>query len=112
MVRGRGGVRPQPQTAGTITSLLTPLDLVFTGLASDPAQEDCAAGPRLRDGHRDENLRELNALFEVWRADCRLALVLTVPSGRLDSVEKTEDLKSQVAVAEERLRDRQGLLFR
>ena len=58
-----------------------------------------------------EYLEGLNALYEEWIGGFRLAPVLVVPADRMDFVTDTQALEQIVATVEERLRDRQGLLF-
>jgi deoxyadenosine/deoxycytidine kinase len=53
----------------------------------------------------------LNGLYEEWIGAFHLAPVLVVPADRMDFVTDTAALEAIVATVEERLRDRQGLLF-
>jgi hypothetical protein len=97
----------------TLTTVLPPPDLVVYLRAS-------VATLKLRIAHRgrgfeagitDEYLQELNVLYERWIETFALAPVLVVPSDRLDFVQHSRDLRAIVRTIEERLRDRQGLLF-
>lgn len=58
-----------------------------------------------------EYLEGLNALYEEWIGSFRLAPVLVVPADRMDFVTDTQALEQIVTSVEERLRDKQGLLF-
>ena len=59
----------------------------------------------------DEYLEGLNRLYEEWIASFSLAPVLIVPGDELDFVANSADLHRILDRVEERLRDRQRLLF-
>ena len=97
----------------TFTTVLPPPDLVVYLRASVQTLQRRIAlrGRGFEAGITDEYLGQLNDLYEQWIAYFDLAPVLVVPSDRLDFVRHSRDLKAIVRTVEERLRDRQGLLF-
>lgn len=97
----------------TLTTLLPPPDLVVYLRASVPTLQRRIAlrGRGFEAGITAEYLEELNALYEQWIGGFDLAPVLVVPSDRLDFVRESRDLRAIVRNVEERLRDRQRLLF-
>ena len=97
----------------TLTTLLTPPDLVIYLRASVPTLRH-----RIELRHRDmemsitdEYLDGLNRLYEEWIQGFALAPVLIVPADRLDFVENTDDLGAIISMVEERLRGDQRQLF-
>lgn len=97
----------------TFTTLLPAPDLVVY-LRASVTTLLARIGRRGRDyeaGISREYLEGLNELYEEWIAGFRLAPVLVVPSDRLDFVTDAAALGEIVATVEERLRDKQGLLF-
>lgn len=97
----------------TFTTLLPAPDLVVY-LRASVSTLLARIGRRGRDyeaGISREYLEGLNELYEEWISGFRLAPVLVVPSDRLDFVTDTAALGEIVETVEERLRDRQGLLF-
>ncbi len=97
----------------TLITLLPAPDLVVYLRASVPTLRAriTLRGRGFESGITDEYLGELNELYERWIGSFTLAPVLIVPSDRLDFVSHTGDLSAIVSTVEERLRDRQGLLF-
>ena len=97
----------------TLTSVLPPPNLVVYLRASVATlRRRIALRARgFEAGITEEYLEQLNALYEQWIAGFELAPVLVVPSDRLDFVSESRDLRAIVRTVEERLRDRQGLLF-
>jgi hypothetical protein len=97
----------------TVITLLPPPDLVVYLRASVPTlrRRIMRRGRGFEAGISDEYLRELNALYENWIRGFGLAPVLVVPTDRIDFVSETRDFEAIVTEVEQRLRDRQGLLF-
>jgi deoxyadenosine/deoxycytidine kinase len=98
---------------GTFTTLLPAPDLVVYLRASVPTllERIGRRGRGYEAGISREYLAGLNGLYEEWIGAFRLAPVLVVPADRMDFVTDTAALEAIVATVEERLRDRQGLLF-
>ena len=97
----------------TFTSLLPAPDLVVYLRASVATLRGRIArrGRGFEAGIEAAYLAGLNELYEEWIAAFRLAPVLVVPADRLDFVTDTAALERIVATVEDRLHDRQGLLF-
>jgi deoxyadenosine/deoxycytidine kinase len=97
----------------TLTTLLPPPDLVVYLRASVPTLRRRIAlrGRGFEAGITDGYLGELNALYEEWVRGFSLAPVMVLPADRMDFVGRPQDFEKIVAEVEERLRDRQGLLF-
>jgi deoxyadenosine/deoxycytidine kinase len=97
----------------TLTSLLTPPDLVVYLRASVPTlQRRIAQRARgFEASISDAYLDSLNALYEEWIGGFTLAPTLIVPSDRLDFVKDSKDLATILSTVQERLRGRQGSLF-
>ncbi len=97
----------------TLTSLLTPPDLVVYLRASVPTlQRRIAQRARgFEASISDAYLDSLNALYEEWIGGFTLAPTLIVPSDRLDFVKDSKDLAAILSTVQERLRGRQGSLF-
>ncbi len=97
----------------TLTTLLPAPDLVVYLRASVPTLRARIAlrGRGFESGITDEYLGELNELYERWIGGFTLAPVLTVPSDRMDFVSHSKDLAAIVSTVEERLREKQGVLF-
>lgn len=96
-----------------VISLLPPPDLVVYIRASVATLQNRIA-KRGRDFESDieeEYLSGLNRLYEEWIGSFNLAPVLIIPGDRLDFVETSADLNAIIATIEERLRDKQGVLF-
>lgn len=96
-----------------VISLLPPPDLVVYIRASVETLKGRIA-KRGREFESDidvEYLNGLNRLYEEWIGSFTLAPVLIIPGDRLDFVEDTADLNTIFSTVEERLRDKQGLLF-
>lgn len=98
---------------GTAASLLPAPDLVVYIRASVPTLQARIArrGRGFEASIPPEYLAGLNRLYEGWIGGFTLCPVLVVPGDRLDFVADSGDLAAIVATVEERLRDRQGLLF-
>jgi hypothetical protein len=98
---------------GTFITLLLAPDLVVYLRASVPTLLERVGrrGRGFEAGISREHLEGLNALYVEWIFGFRLALVLVVPADRMYFVTDTGALGEIVATVEERLRDRQGLLF-
>ncbi len=97
----------------TVITLLPLPDLVVYLRASVPTLRRRIArrGRGFEAGITDEYLGELNALYEQWIRGFGLAPALVVPTDRIDFVSEERDFQQIVEQVEERLRDRQGLLF-
>jgi deoxyadenosine/deoxycytidine kinase len=97
----------------TLTSLLTPPDLVVYLRASVPTlrRRILQRGRDFEARITDEYLASLNALYEEWISTFTLSPVLVVPSDRLDFVTDSRDLDLIVTTVVERLRGAQGVLF-
>jgi deoxyadenosine/deoxycytidine kinase len=97
----------------TLITLLPPPDLVVYLKASVPTLRARIAGRGrgFEASISEEYLAELGALYEEWISGFTLSPVLVVPADSLDFVSHTRDLRAIVRTVEERLRDRQGLLF-
>jgi hypothetical protein len=97
----------------TLTSLLTPPDLVVYLRASVPTlQRRIAQRARgFEASISDAYLDSLNTLYEEWIGGFTLAPTLIVPSDRLDFVKDSKDLATILSTVQERLRGRQGSLF-
>lgn len=97
----------------TFTTLLPAPDLVVYLRASVPTllARIGRRGRGFESGIGREYLEGLNELYEEWISGFRLAPVLVVPSDRVDFVTDAAALGEIVATVEERLRDKQGLLF-
>lgn len=97
----------------TMTTLLPPPDLVVYLRASVPTlrQRIAKRGREFEAGIPDDYLEGLNTLYEEWIDSFSLAPVLVVPGDRLDFVAKSKDLSAIASTIEERLDDRQGVLF-
>lgn len=97
----------------TLIGLLPPPDLVVYLRASVPTLKRRIAqrGRDFETAISDEYLGGLNRLYEEWLECFDLAPVLVVPGDRLDFVAQSRDLEAIISAIEDRLRDRQGLLF-
>ncbi|MGO8695302.1 MAG: deoxynucleoside kinase [Rectinemataceae bacterium] len=97
----------------TLCDLLPAPDLVVYLRAALPTLRARIAkrGREFEAGISDEYLDSLNALYESWIESFTLAPVLVVPSDRLDFVAESRDFEAIAAGVEDRLRDRQGVLF-
>ena len=97
----------------TLTTLLEPPDLVVYLRASVPTlrQRIAQRGRTFEAGITDSYLESLNTLYEEWIGSFTVAPVLVVPADRIDFVRDSEGLRSIVSCTQERLRERQGLLF-
>ncbi len=97
----------------TVSTLLPAPDLVVYLRASVPTLRRRIAhrGRGFEAGISDAYLRELNALYEEWVRGFALAPVLTIPTDRIDFVSEARDFEAIVSQVEERLRDRQWMLF-
>lgn len=97
----------------TLTGLLPPPDLVVYIRASVPTLKRRIArrGRGFEADIPDEYLAGLNRLYEEWIGGFSLSPVLVVPGDSMDFVEESRDLKAIIRNIDERLRDRQGILF-
>ena len=97
----------------TLCGLLPAPDLVVYLRAALPTLRLRIAkrGREFEAGISDEYLDSLNALYESWIESFTLAPVLVVPSDRLDFVAESRDFEAIAAGVEDRLGDRQGVLF-
>jgi deoxyadenosine/deoxycytidine kinase len=98
---------------GTAVSLLPAPDLVVYIRASVPTLQERIArrGRGFEASISPAYLAGLNRLYEEWISGFTLCPVLIVPGDRLDFVADSGDLCAIVTTVEERLRDKQGLLF-
>jgi len=97
----------------TVAGLLPAPDLVVYIRASVPTLKARIAmrGREFESSIPEGYLDGLNRLYEAWIESFDLAPVLVVPGDRLDFVAESKDLASIAATVENRLRDRQGILF-
>ncbi|HET7838910.1 MAG TPA: deoxynucleoside kinase [Rectinemataceae bacterium] len=97
----------------TLKGLLPPPDLVIYIKASVATLKKRIAmrGREIEAGIEDSYLAGLNRFYEEWIDGFDLAPVLVVPGDRLDFVAESGDLQAIMNVVEDRLRDRQGILF-
>jgi deoxyadenosine/deoxycytidine kinase len=97
----------------TVITLLPPPNLVVYLRASVPTLKRRIAqrGRGFEANISEEYLGELNTLYEKWIGGFDLAPVLVLPSDRMDFVGRPRDFELIVSEVEERLSDRQGLLF-
>lgn len=97
----------------TLAGLLPPPDLVVYIRASVPTLKRRIAqrGRGFEADIPDEYLEGLNRLYEEWIGGFTLSPVLVVPGDSMDFVEESRDLKAIIKNIDERLRDRQGILF-
>jgi hypothetical protein len=97
----------------TVITLLPAPNLVVYLRASVPTLRKRIAqrGRGFEANISEEYLGELNALYEEWIGGFDLAPVLVLPADRMDFVGRPKDFQVIVSEVEERLGDRQGLLF-
>jgi deoxyadenosine/deoxycytidine kinase len=97
----------------TVITLLPPPNLVVYLRASVPTLRKRIAqrGRGFEANISEEYLGELNALYEEWIGGFNLAPVLVLPADRMDFVGRPKDFQLIVSEVEERLSDKQGLLF-
>lgn len=97
----------------TLITLLPPPNLVVYLRASVPTllRRIAQRGRGFEANISEEYLAELNTLYEQWIGRFDLAPVLVVPSDRMDFVGRPKDFERIVGEVQERLSDRQGLLF-
>ncbi len=97
----------------TLITLLPPPDLVVYLRASVPTLRKRIAqrGRDFEAAIPEEYLEELNALYEEWIGGFDLSPVMIVPADRTDFVGRPQHFERIVSEIEDRLRDRQYLLF-
>jgi len=97
----------------TLITMLPPPDLIVYLRASVTTLKKHIAlrGRDFEASISDTYLQGLNRLYDRWTNDFTLAPILIVPADRLDFVEQNKDFEAIVKTIEQRLLDKQGILF-